>query len=240
MANPRDLRWTAFCEQYYEFVVRNNKHPRRPSTDRVENTLSEWAHEQRRMYRGQRKQPLRDDRREALERIPGWSWTPRRGPQPAHDRWESHRQDVIEFYLKTGHYPRLTADDPSERKLAGWVKNQLERLPGRVDEIGVKRIAIINTTPGWPQPRSTAWSNTAANLEAFVREHGRLPRRSSSTADGLRTPEVERERALSMWCANQRRFESAATATKPYPRDRRERLERIPGWRWSVAKRVRQ
>lgn len=248
MAYPRNLRWSALREQYCEFVIEHNRQPRRPSADREENSLSEWAHEQRRMYRGQRQQPLRADRRRALEEIPGWTWEPRRGPQPANDRWESHRLAVVDFYHTNGRYPRLTASAAAERKLAGWVKNQLERLPGRTDDIGIGRRERIRTTPGWPRPRATAWAQTADELDKFVRETGRLPRRSSTkrsdtapTAESVAAAQAaesaqDHERMLSMWCANQRRFEHSATAANPYPRDRRDRLESIPGWRWSASR----
>jgi hypothetical protein len=69
-------------------------------------------------------------------------------------------------------------------------------------------------------------------LEAFVDQNGRLPKRTPA-----RTAEVpegdQHERMLSMWCANQRRFERAATVERPYPEERRARLDRVRGWSWA-------
>jgi hypothetical protein len=232
VASIRDERWNAVLAAYREFVRTTGRHPRRPSEDADENRLSEWAHEQRRLYRGQRSEPLRADRREALEEVPGWEWAPRRGPSPAQDRWEERRAAVESFYLERGHYPRLVATDAEERQLASWVKNQVERLPERDDALGVARYTAVLATPGWPEPRVAAWASMADALEEFVRKNGRQPIRTLPRAP--RAAELdEAERVLSMWSANQRRFERASTAEKPYPAQRRERLERIPGWKWA-------
>lgn len=232
MASPHDERWTSHLEDYRAFVQTHGRHPRRPSADRLEALLSEWAHEQRRLQRGQRKQPLRPDRRAELEAVDGWMWNPRRGPTPRPDRWESQRQQVERHFLEHGQYPRLTADDARERRLAGWVKNQVERLPGRDDDLGRERYEAVLATPGWPIPRQQTWLEMVRALEAFVAENGRLPKRTPArTAD---IPQCDRhERMLSMWCANQRRFERAATVDKPYPEERRARLDRVAGWSWA-------
>jgi hypothetical protein len=227
-----DDRWNDNLEAYRAFVVDHGRHPRRPSSDTAENRLSEWAHEQRRLYRGQRAEPLKPARRAALETVPGWEWSPPRGPSPAHDRWEARRSAVAEFYEAHGRYPRLTSDDAAERQLAGWVKNQVERLPSRSDTLGERRRKAILETPGWPEPRVTAWSMMADALEEFVSAHDRMPIRTLPRAP-KQVELAPGERALSMWCANQRRFERSATRARPYPPERRERLERIPGWQWA-------
>jgi hypothetical protein len=159
-------------------------------------------------------------------------WTPRRGPTPRPDRWESQRQQVERHFLEHGLYPRLTADDPHERRLAGWVKNQVERLPSRDDELGRNRYEAVLATPGWPIPRQQTWLEMVQLLEAFVDENGRLPKRTPARTSDI--PDCEQhERMLSMWCANQRRFERAATVDKPYPEERRARLDRVTGWSWA-------
>jgi hypothetical protein len=232
MASPHDERWNAHLESYRAFVHEYGRHPRRPSTDILEARLSEWAHEQRRLHRGQRKQPLRPDRQAELEAIAGWMWNPKRGPSPRPDRWESQRLAVERHFREHGRYPRLTAEDPTERRLAGWVKNQVERLPGRDDPLGRSRYDAVLATPGWPTPRQQTWLEMVRLLEAFVDEHGRLPKRTPARTSDV--PDCEQhERMLSMWCANQRRFERAATVDKPYPEERRARLDRVKGWSWA-------
>jgi hypothetical protein len=232
MASPHDERWNAHLENYRAFVLARGRHPRRPAVDDLEARLSEWAHEQRRLFRGQRARPLRSDRQAELESIAGWQWNPRRGPIPRPDRWESQRQAVERHFIEFGRYPRLNSEDPRERRLAGWVKNQVERLPSRDDDLGRSRYDAVLATPGWPIPRQQTWLGMVQLLEAFVVEFGRLPKRTPArTAD---VPEREQhERMLSMWCANQRRFERAATIDRPYPEERRARLDRVSGWSWA-------
>jgi hypothetical protein len=232
MVSPHDERWNAHIDSYRAFVLEHGRHPRRPSADLLEARLSEWAHEQRRLHRGQRRQPLRPERQAALEAIDGWMWNPRRGPSPRPDRWENQRLAVERHFAEHGRYPRLSADDPHERHLAGWVKNQVERLPGRDDELGRSRYDAVLATPGWPVPRQQTWLEMVQLLEAFVDENGRLPKRTPARTSDIAECE-QHERMLSMWCANQRRFERAATVDKPYPEERRARLDRVAGWSWA-------
>lgn len=232
MASPHDERWNIHLQNYRAFVRVNGRHPRRPSVDPLEARLSEWAHEQRRLYRGQRDQSLRLDRRVELEKIDGWEWNPRRGPSPRSDHWENQRAAVERHYAEHGRYPRLTADDPHERRLAGWVKNQVERLPGRDDELGRSRYDAVLATPGWPSRREQTWLQMIRLLEEFVDTHDRLPRRTPARTSDV-SDDDRHEHMLSMWCANQRRFERIATADKPYPEERRARLDRVTGWSWS-------
>jgi hypothetical protein len=232
LTSPQDQRWNARLETYRAFVARTGRHPRRPAESAIEAQLSEWAHEQRRLYRGQRGHPMRESRILALEAVEGWVWVPRRGPTPRADHWESRRLAVVRFFEEHGHYPRLGATDADERRLAGWVKNQVERLPGRHDELGQSRYRAVLATPGWPVKRVETWLSMVQRLERFVAENGRMPARTPPRSSDI-SPDESDERELSMWCANQRRFERAAKPGKPYPEERRARLERIDGWTWA-------
>ena len=239
MTSPQDQRWNARLDSYRAFVEQTGRHPRRPAETEFEAQLSEWAHEQRRLYRGQRGHPMRGDRQAALEAVEGWIWAPRRGPTPRADHWESRRLAVASFFDEHGHYPRLGAPGAEERRLAGWVKNQVERLPARDDELGQTRYRAVLATPGWPVTRVETWTTMVQRLESFVAENGRMPARTPPRASDIAAHEsVERE--LSMWCANQRRFERAATRKKPYPEERRARLDRVDGWTWAQRRRQGQ
>jgi hypothetical protein len=176
---------------------------------------------------------MRGDRRAALEAIDGWVWVPRRGPAPRVDHWESRRLAVACFFDEHGHYPRLGAPDAGERLLAGWVKNQVERLHRRDDELGQTRYRAVLATPGWPVTRVEIWQGMVQRLERFVAENGRMPVRTPPLANDVADDDQAVERELSMWCANQRRFERAATPDKPYPEERRARLDRVEGWTWA-------
>ena len=233
MASPHDERWNIHLQNYRAFVCVHGRHPRRPSVDPLEARLSEWAHEQRRLHRGQRDQSLRPDRRAQLETIEGWDWNPRRGPSPRSDHWENQRAAVERHFAEHGRYPRLTADDPHERSLA-----PIGQEPGRASTpVETTSSAAAATTPCW-RPRAgplvdsrpgCRWSGCSRNSSR--RTTGFPKRTPARTADV--TDDDRHEHMLSMWCANQRRFERIATADKPYPEERRARLDRVPGWSWS-------
>ncbi|MFE2325307.1 helicase associated domain-containing protein [Streptomyces sp. NPDC059385] len=65
---------------------------------------------------------------EELERLPGWSWNPRQ------EKWDRHLDALRRFAELNGHAnPSRTSEDPGERALATWKRNNKTKLQGRTD-----------------------------------------------------------------------------------------------------------
>ena len=78
-----DRRWTRHLDQLHDLA---RAHGNIPGTEALRPALRGWIHEQRQLYRHDQ---LSDDHVDALESVPGWTWTPTNGPysqrSPIHD-----------------------------------------------------------------------------------------------------------------------------------------------------------
>jgi Helicase associated domain len=160
------------------------------------------------------KESMDPNRRQRLEELPGWSW----GPHS--DQWEEGFSYLKQFLKQEGHcrVPQSYRTDDGYR-LGQWVRVQR----GNVDTISPDRRHRLEALPSWIwEPLSNQWEEGFSHLKQFSEREGhcRVPDRYG-TDDGCR---------LGQWVGNQRAKRGTMET------DRRQRLEALPGWVWTVEK----
>lgn len=180
-------------------------HGRVPADHEVDGILlGQWVSRQRNL-----KTNLPKHRFEALEAIPGWSWT------PIEDNWHRAFALLGQFVRREGH--AYVPGKHVERgfKLGVWIMGQRAHQSTMPDD----RIKSLEAVPGWSwSPNDDHRRQMFALVKSFAdREgHARVPK--SHVEDGI---------ALGHWVQQQRR--RRLTMARPY----REILESFPGWSWN-------
>lgn len=136
--------------------------------------------------------------------------------------WEKRADACERLVRRRGALPSQSSRNRHERSLAKWIHKQMGYL--RRGELSRERLRRLQQIPGMQVRIDMAngvagdpWYPMADECETFVRERGRLPRRSR--------PDIQ-EATLGNWLDNQIKF-AKQDATWMYP-DRLERLLRIP------------
>jgi superfamily II DNA or RNA helicase len=174
--------------------------------------LGNWVTTQRNLYaRG----TLEPEKQELLESVSGWSWDTRS------DRWERNYSLLTEFTREHGTAKVPQGYEVDGIKLGTWVN--LQRGTYRQGVITDERRKRLESLPGWMwDPNEDAWEAAYSILKRFVRQTGHAHVSSSyEDESGFR---------LGLWVTNQRR----KYRRKVLPMDRRDRLEKLPGWVWTV------
>lgn len=100
--------------------------------------------------RNQRRNPLLTPEQQlALERIVGWSWSPRE------DAWDDRLAEVADFFATHGRAPRVRAKDGEEASLGLWLARQ-------------RRAVAAGTMP---YARLVVWGEFASQLEIDDPDH---------------------------------------------------------------------
>lgn len=150
----------------------------------------------------------------ALEALPGWAWNQRR------TAWDAHFEELRGWAATHGH-ARPSHGDIVEggTDIGRWVSKQRGNLRGgRLEQ---EQVAMLRSLPGWvDHEREAAWEAGFEHLIAWLRAGTAFPAHSAVSPDGY---------GLGRWIAKQR----AAFAAGRMAPERSERLERIPGWRWT-------
>lgn len=169
--------------------------------------LGQWAGAQRALYA---RQGMTDERRERLERLPGWSWDLVSG------RWEIWIGLMNQFISEHGHanvpYPYVVG----EYNLRSWVA--IQRLQYRKKRLSDDRVRELEALPGWSwDVLEDTWQQNHNSLKEFVERvgHARVPQ--GHTESGLN---------LGTWVAVQRKNREKMSPA------RRAALEDIRGWSW--------
>ena len=150
------------------------------------------------------------ERRQRLEALPGWTWNPRE------DQREAGFAALLEFVAREGHARVTRFHREGDFKLGFWVSSQR----GGRDQMSLERQERLEALPGWIWAAFDAnWeAGFAALLDYVAREgHARVP-----------NLHVEGDFKLGSWVGMQR-VKRERTSD-----DRRDRLEALPGWTWSV------
>ena len=149
---------------------------------------------------------LSNERRNRLEALPGWVW------DVADTKWSEGLAALTAYAQREGHARVPTFYREGDFELGQWVASQRQRLdqmPGDLRE-------RLEAVPGWTwSPFDARWEEAFAALTAYVERegHARVPSRHR-----------EGDFRLGQWVAIQRRGRLS--------RERRERLEALPGWTW--------
>jgi len=170
--------------------------------------LGQWASVQRGLYA---KGTLSDDRREKLERLPGWIW------DVLVDQWGIWMGLMRQFVAEHGHanvpFPYMVG----EYNLRSWVATQ--RGLHKRGELSEERVRELEALPGWVWDiLDDNWTRHYEGLKKFAKRagHARAPQRY--VADGLK---------LGQWVAVQRANRDEMSA------ERKALLEALPGWSWN-------
>ncbi|MFJ2662698.1 helicase associated domain-containing protein [Arthrobacter koreensis] len=146
---------------------------------------------------------------------------PRWGLKNRKPTWQERVDELAAFRRVHGRFPRGYVED--ERKLYSFLQHQRKRY--RAGELAACKVSFLNEhLPGWLTPpkqdrETKLWAQRAAELESFVRNHGRYP----SYKSGKDTA----EKVLATWLTRQRRCHRQGTLSEA----RRVWLdELIPGW----------
>ena len=170
--------------------------------------LGDWVKAQRKS-----RSRLSAERKARLEELPGWRWT---SGTPRELRWEQAFQALKEFVAVEGH-AKVNKDYVNDRgfRLGSWVQTQR----AGVDLLSSSRKAQLEALRGWTwDALQDRWEEGFRHLAEFAEREGNAKVKHDFVAeDGYR---------LGSWIHNQR------NQRKTMSRQRRARLEALPGWSW--------
>jgi superfamily II DNA or RNA helicase len=161
-----------------------------------------------------RKERLPEQKRNRLERLPGWTWNRHA------DSWEKGFAALRRFAHQYGHV-RVPASfvDGEGLQLGQWVRTQRAKIDG----LNPTRIGRLESVPGWVwDPRVASWEDGFDRLKGYAAKLGDAnPPAAFIDADGFR---------LGSWVVEQRVKHGNGTLGG----DRDARLEALPGWTWNA------
>jgi superfamily II DNA or RNA helicase len=212
--NKFDALWENGFDELRRYCARTGS--ARPPKNFVSDSgyrLGSWVREQRRnYYRGQLAAP----RRRRLDALPGWNRPG--GPDAA---WQQYFDALTRYADQHGHagpiHNHVTAEGLG---LGRWVSAQ--RHAYRIDSIAPDRAGRLESLPGWIwNPTIAAWDKGFGELSAYCERTGLAdPPHYCVTGSGY---------ALGNWVQRQRDNQRTGRLSA----DRRQRLESLPGWRWT-------
>ena len=208
-----EAAWEEGFAHLQQFVAREGN-ARVPATyttsDRYK--LGRWVRRQR-----ERKKRLSSARRTRLADLEGWVWV----WDAKEAAWEEGFAHLQQFVAREGD-ARVPAPytTPDGYRLGTWVVKQRTTK----EQLSPKRRSRLAALEGWVwDKREANWEEGFAHLQQFVAAHGHaqvVPKHV--TADGTK---------LGVWVGTQR-------AKRGQPsRERRKRLEDLPGWVWDARDR---
>ncbi|MSS00413.1 hypothetical protein FYJ28_16540 [Arthrobacter sp. BL-252-APC-1A] len=123
---------------------------------------------------------------------------PRGGLENRRPTWQERAAELADFCLIHGRFPRGYVED--ESKLYSFLQHQRNRY--RAGKLPASRASYLNEQiSGWLTPRkrereTALWERRSAELEIFIRDHGRYP--------SYKTAKEPLERVLATWLTAQR------------------------------------
>ncbi len=153
------------------------------------------------------------DRKIRLEGLPGWSW------DVLSNNWETGYGHLVKFLDRAGHCKVISTYETADGfKLGQWVYVQRRNR----NSVPTERRLKLETLPGWVWSSNDAlWDEGYRHIAEFAeREKHCQVAAKYRTVDGY---------LLGSWVANQR------TKKDQLSDERRERLEALNGWMWSVS-----
>jgi superfamily II DNA or RNA helicase len=168
--------------------------------------VGRWCCKQR-MYYG--KNPVRDA---LLEQVSGWRWADTKS-NIVHT-WEEQLAHLASFVRENDRLPKYN-EKIGDWSAGSWCKQQRSKRGKKPT-----RDTLLEQIPHWKWTANNdtrTWEEQATDLSKFVREQGRLPKKSEKSAGW----------AIGIWCRTQR------VARGKIP-TRDTQLEQIPGWVWKA------
>lgn len=155
----------------------------------------------------------------ALEALPGWSWK-----QPSMESWSDGLKALQCFISRVGHAAPTQGEVVDGFALGFWVTRR--RRDYRAGMLSTERVADLEALPGWQwDPNEHRWRKGFAALAEYAAVHGH-----ASPTRGERFDDYP----VGDWVRAQRDAWTNGRLTA----DRVERLQSLPGWRWSPESRT--
>ena len=197
--------WFGMLQKYVE-----GEHHARVPQDHMEAgfRLGGWVAKQR-----AHREQLAADRRNELERLPGWEWNVREA------QWEEAYRLLCAYAEREGHGRVLLDHVEADFNLGWWVVNQ-RQYRDRMDPEHRSRLEEI---PGWTwDAREAYWEEGFEHLCQFTERQGHARPLGDHLEEGY---------ALGQWVMVQRTF----FQKKMLAPERVTRLESLPKWSWDVV-----
>ena len=194
----------SYCDEFGNSLV-----PYDYKFDRFQ--LGFWVSTQRMAYS---RNKLSEEQINLLSTLPSWSWNTRR------DEWMKGYEALLTFSEREGHSRAPVNHLEGEIRLQRWILKQRSRYSTRKN-LTDEQINLLEKIPGWKWViQEFSWDDYYTALSEFVQIHNRLPQSTEKIG----------EMKIGMWITNQRTQQRKGKLLK----DRKEKFERIPHWRWSV------
>jgi superfamily II DNA or RNA helicase len=160
---------------------------------------------------------LREDRRQRLEPLPGWTWHVKR------ELWEDGIAHLLEYIEQNGHSlvpVRYRSGDGYS--LGVWVASQRRMYAQGI--VAAERCERLEAIPEWVWAANDArWEDLFRRLQLYVEATG------SAVVTGA-YPDPKDGYTLSRWVNKQRQKFSRGDLSA----EQVSRLEALPGWSWAV------
>jgi superfamily II DNA or RNA helicase len=167
--------------------------------------LGQWVSAQR-----SARNRLGAERKRRLDGLEGWTWN------ATEDVWEAGFEHLQKFVAEFGHARPTRHCEFAGFKLGDWVVRQRTGY----DALTSSRRRRLEALPGWAwNPFGSTWEVGYGHLQDFVALTGHARPTKTEEFRGFR---------LGQWVSVQRRDIDRMSP------DRRERLESLPGWTWTV------
>jgi hypothetical protein len=205
--SPIDDDWNSSYELLKTHAKRYG-HCRVGKSTKSARELEMWIGVQRSTYRSGK---LSADRKEQLESLAGWSWS------PVADLWQANYQGLCRFVSEHRRLP--VKNIRRERELRSWISIQRTRYKRKT--IPAVQTRLLETVPGWSwDPFTDLWQTSFAALRDFVRREGHAMVPSKHFEKGVN---------LGSWVNGVRTKHHRGQLSA----DRVKELEDLPGWTWN-------
>lgn len=205
-----DEVWNSFFDLLSEYADEHGHSapPNEPKQYNGKNLVS-WVNTQRARYT---KGKLESDRINRLEKLPGWTWTPKE------DSWQTWFQLLESFALSHGHSQVPGSSLINGKPLGRWVSKQRARY--RRGNLERDRVARLETLPGWSwSPDGDNWEMCLRVLKLFAAEHGHSQPTQEDLVNGIQ---------IGSWVSHQR----AQYKRNQLSMKKVIQLETLPNWSW--------
>ena len=209
--HARESKWEEGFRYLTEFA-RKNGHARVPPNYVVDGfKLGMWNANQRNRW-----EILGAERQRRLKELPGWS----EAPQNA--KWEEGFRRLLDYVKENG-----TAAVPRPYVVEGyplgaWVMTKRQEF--KKGTLSPERRQLLQELPGWAEDAQDAkWEEGFRHLIEYVKENGHACPPQGWVSNGYR---------LGAWIRQQRGYFAKGTLDP----ERRDRLDKLPGWEWEPHK----
>jgi superfamily II DNA or RNA helicase len=198
--------WQRSAGEVEKFVQQNGRLPSHQGNNVIERQLGEWVSKQKKSYAADPATSTRIMRTPEVHTK--WTAFIKLYPLAFETAEATWRESVVEleaFIQRNGRLPRQQVKDLVEKRLGSWVSKQKMNYASDLavskqimltPEVYAEWTALMRRHPLAFETADATWRRSAAEVDTFVEQHGRLP--SVKGTDSV-------EKRLALWIANQKR-----------------------------------